>query len=200
MLPIILAITGASALQLGECALKLLLKNKKCVYLILSKGAYEVAYSEQGVKIPIDPLDQQTFWRKRFNIESGELKCHKWNDLSASIASGSFKTKAMVIVPCTMGTLGRIASGTSLNLIERCADVHLKEGRDLLIVPRESPLNKIHLNNMLTLANAGAKIIPPIPSWYSKPKSIEDIVTFMTVRLFDSIGESLDDINRWKTK
>ena len=103
----------------------------------------------------------------------------------------------MVIVPCSMGTLGRIASGFSLDLIERCADVHLKENRPLIISPRESPFNLIHLENLNILARAGATIVPPIPAWYTNPKTIEDIIDFIVVRLFDSLGEDLENINRW---
>ena len=103
----------------------------------------------------------------------------------------------MVIVPCSMGTLGRIASGFSLDLIERCADVHLKENRPLIIAPRESPLNLIHIENIKRLATAGALIVPPIPAWYTNPKTIEDIIDFIVVRLFDSLGENLNYIKRW---
>ncbi len=200
MHPIILSITGASALQLGERALQLLLLNNFEVYLILSKGAYEVSLSERGIKIPVDSERQEEFWRQRLNTNKGKLKCHKWNEHSSAIASGSFKTTAMVIIPCTMGTLGRIASGYSLDLIERCADVHLKEGRKLLIVPRESPLSLIHLRNMLTLREAGAFIIPPIPAWYSNPKTIEDLIDFIVVRVFDILDINLAPIPRWKGK
>ncbi len=198
MQPIVLALTGASALQLGEKAIELLLNSNYNVYLILSKGAYEVFKSERGINIPIDPIKQERYWRDRFNISTGYLKCHKWNDHSSSIASGSFITKAMVIVPCTMGTIGRISSGYSLDLIERCADVHLKENRPLLLVPRESPLSIIHLRNLISLAEAGAKIIPPIPSWYSKPNDLDEMINFIVVRMFDSLGINLGTINRWK--
>ena len=104
----------------------------------------------------------------------------------------------MVIAPCSMGTLGRIANGYSLDLIERCADVHLKEGRKLAIAPRESPFNLIHMKNMTLLCESGASIVPPIPSWYSNPNSLEEMIDFIVVRLFDSIGEELSPINRWK--
>ena len=99
-----------------------------------------------------------------------------------------------------MGSLGRIASGYSLDLVERCADVHLKEGRNLIISPRESPLSLIHLKNMISLMEAGAKIVPPIPAWYSNPKTLDEMVDFITVRLFDVIDEDLSSINRWKDK
>ena len=195
---IVLAITGASAVQLGERSIQLLLANNLKVDLILSKGAYEVAKSERNLNIPIEPNTQSLFWRERLNINSGQLNCYRWNDHSASIASGSHKTKGMVIVPCSMGTLGRIASGFSVNLIERCADVHLKEKRPLIISPRESPFNLIHIENIKRLALAGALIVPPIPAWYTNPKTIDEMIDYIVVRLFDSLGENLGEINRWE--
>ena len=197
MKSIVIAITGASAMQLGERSIQLLLENNKKIDLILSKGAYEVAKSERNINIPIEPKNQSYFWREKLNVQSGELTCYRWNDHSASIASGSHKTKGMVIVPCTMGTLGRIASGFSLGLIARCADVHLKENRPLIISPRESPFNLIHIENINRLAKAGALIVPPIPAWYTNPQTIEDIIDFIVVRLFDSLGEDLGKIKRW---
>ena len=197
MKSIVIAITGASAMQLGERSIQLLLENHKNVDLILSKGAYEVAKSERNMNIPVEPNSQINFWRNKLSVESGKLNCYRWNDHSASIASGSHKTKGMVIVPCSMGTLGRIASGFSLDLIERCADVHLKENRPLIISPRESPLNLIHIENLKKLSIAGAKIVPPIPAWYTNPRTVEDIIDFIVVRLFDSLGEDLDNIKRW---
>ncbi len=197
MTSIVIAITGASAMQIGERSIQLLLENDRSVDLILSKGAYAVAKSERNINIPIEPNAQTDFWINKLQVTSGKLKCYRWNDHSASIASGSHKTKGMVIVPCSMGTLGRIASGFSLDLIERCADVHLKENRPLIISPRESPLNLIHIENIKRLASAGALIVPPIPAWYTNPQSIEDIIDFIVVRLFDSLGEDLNHIKRW---
>ena len=197
MKSIVIAITGASAIQLGERSIQLLLENHKKVDLILSKGAYEVAKSERNINIPVEPNSQTDFWRDKLEVNSGKLTCYRWNDHSASIASGSHKTKGMVVVPCSMGTLGRIASGFSLGLIERCADVHLKEKRPLIIAPRESPFNLIHIENIKRLMEAGAIIVPPIPAWYTNPKTIEDIIDFIVVRLFDSLGEDLDNIKRW---
>tara|TARA_Y100001968_G_scaffold331338_1_gene385716 strand:- start:2058 stop:2666 length:609 start_codon:yes stop_codon:yes gene_type:complete len=197
MSSIVIAITGASAMQIGERSIELLLKNNRSVDLILSKGAYEVAKSERRINIPVEPKAQIAFWRNKLEVSSGKLTCYRWNDHSASIASGSHKTKGMVIVPCSMGTLGRIASGFSSDLIERCADVHLKENRKLIISPRESPLNLIHIENIKRLATAGALIVPPIPAWYTNPKTIEDIIDFIVVRLFDSLGEDLDYNSRW---
>ena len=195
---IVLAITGASAIQLGERSLQLLLQNDRKVDLIISKGAYAVSKSERNINIPVESNAQSDFWREKLDVKSGDLTCYRWNDIAAPIASGSHKTKGMVIVPCSMGTLGRIASGLSVDLIERCADVHLKENRPLLISPRESPLNLIHIENIKRLAAAGALIVPPIPAWYTNPKTIEDIIDFIVVRLFDAIGEEFEIINRWE--
>ncbi len=194
---IVLAITGASAMQIGERSIQVLLQNNQSVDLILSKGAYEVAKSERCINVPVEPYAQSVFWRNKLKVKTGKLTCFRWNDHSASIASGSHKTKGMVIVPCSMGTLGRIASGFSLDLIERCADVHLKENRPLIISPRESPLNLIHIENIKRLATAGALIVPPIPAWYTNPQTIEDIIDFIVVRLFDSLGENFNYIKRW---
>ena len=184
-------------MQLGERSVQILLKNNKTIDLILSKGAYQVAKSERNINIPTEPNSQAEFWRNKLNVNSGKLTCYRWNDHSASIASGSHKTKGMVIVPCSMGTLGRIASGFSLDLIERCADVHLKENRPLIISPRESPFNLIHIENLSRLAKAGALIVPPIPAWYTDPKTIDDLIDFIVVRIFDSLGEDLNNIKRW---
>ena len=193
-----IAVTGASAQPLAERSIELLLKYEKQVNLILSKGAYKVWQSEVGIKVPLDPKLQEKFWRNRFNEYGGKLTCHRWNDLSATIASGSYLTKGMIIIPCTMGTIGRIASGSSQGLIERCADVHLKECRPLVIAPRESPFNLIHINNIKTLAECGAKIVPPIPAWYSKPRNLDEMIDFLVVRLFDSLGEEVGEISRWQ--
>jgi len=198
MNPIIIAVTGASAQILAERSIDLLLRNGENVQLILSKGALEVWKSELGINIPVDSVKQEEFWRNRLDNNSGVLTCYKWNQHSAPIASGSVITKGMVIIPCSMGTLGRIASGISVNLIERCADVHLKESRPLIISPRESPFNLIHINNMKALSEAGAKIAPCIPAWYTQPSSLDEMVDFMIVRLFDQLNLNLKEIQRWQ--
>ena len=197
MHPYVLAVTGASAQPLAERSLQLLLANDRKVHFVLSRGAHEVFRAEQGLSIPVDPEQQIPFWRERLKVESGELICHRWNDQSSSIASGSYRTKAMVIVPCSMGTVGRINSGIATDLIERCADVHLKERRPLLIAPRETPRNLIHLRNLTALAEAGATIAPPTPAWYTQPKSLSDMVDFLVVRLFDGLDEDLAPLQRW---
>ena len=197
MLPYVLAVTGASAQPLAERALLRLLQQERAVHLVLSRGAHEVFRAEQGLSIPVEPEQQERFWRERLQVNSGSLQCHRWNDQAASIASGSYRTKAMVIVPCSMGTVGRINAGVAMDLIERCADVHLKERRPLVIAPREMPFNLIHLRNLTGLAEAGATIAAPIPAWYTRPDSLQEMVDFLVVRLFDGLEDDLAPLNRW---
>ena len=198
MLPYVLGVTGASAQPLAERALQLLLQRGRSIHLVLSRGAHDVFRAEQGLSIPVDPEKQQVFWRDHLEVSTGELICHRWNDQSAAIASGSFRSKAMVILPCSMGTVGRISAGVASDLIERCADVHLKESRPLLIVPREMPFNLIHLRNLTALAEAGARIAAPIPAWYTRPTTLAEMVDFLVIRLFDGIDEDLAPLDRWK--
>ena len=196
--PYVLGVSGASAQPLAERALQLLLQQERSVHLIMSRGAHEVWLAEQSIQVPVDPELQERFWRSRLNVETGSLICHRWGDQAATIASGSVATRGMVIVPCSMGTVGRIAAGVASDLLERCADVHLKEGRPLVLAPREMPWSLIHLRNLTTLAEAGARIAPPIPAWYSQPKNLSEMVDFLVVRLFDSLGEDLSPLNRWQ--
>ena len=196
--PIVLAISGASAQPLAERALQLLLEAGETVEVVTSKGAIGVWQAELGIRVPLEPRAQEAFWRERTGMAGGQLRCHRWNDQSVGIASGSFRTKGMVILPASMGTVGRIASGVALDLVERAADVHLKEGRPLVICPRETPWNLIHLRNLTTLAEAGARIAPPVPAWYHQPQSIEDMVDFLVIRVFDVLGYDLGNLNRWQ--
>ena len=198
MHPYVLAVTGASAQPLAERALQLLLRRGRDVHLVLSRGAHEVFRAEQGLRIPVAPDEQERFWRQHLNESAGRLVCHRWNDQSASIASGSFRTRAMLILPCSMGTVGRICAGVAMDLIERCADVHLKEGRPLVIAPREMPFNLIHLRNLTALAEAGARIAAPIPAWYTRPESLDDMVDFLVIRLLDGLEEDLGPLDRWQ--
>ena len=196
--PIVLAISGASAQPLAQRALQLLLEAGETVEVVTSKGAIGVWQAELGIRVPLEPRAQEAFWRDRTGMASGHLRCHRWNDQSVGIASGSFRTKGMVILPASMGTVGRIASGVALDLVERAADVHLKECRPLVICPRETPWNLIHLRNFTTLAEAGARIAPPVPAWYHQPQSIEDMVDFLVIRVFDVLGYDLGNLNRWQ--
>lgn len=196
--PVVLAVTGASAMPLAERGLQLLLEAGETVELVASRGALGVWLAEQGVRIPAEPDLQTRFWRERTGVTTGQLRCHRWNDQAAAIASGSFRTRGMVILPASMGTVGRIASGVALDLVERVADVHLKEGRPLVIAPREMPWSLVHLRNLTTLAEAGARIAPPIPAWYHHPTSLEEMVDFLVIRVFDGLGYDLGSLRRWE--
>ena len=196
--PVVLAVSGASAQPLAQRALQLLLEADHRVEMVTSRGAIGVWQAELGLRVPSEPDAQEQFWRQRCGSDSGELRCHRWNDQAAAIASGSYQTRGMVILPASMGTVGRIASGVALDLIERAADVHLKEGRPLVIAPRELPWNLVHLRNLTTLAEAGARIAPPVPAWYHQPRTIDDMVDFLVIRVFDSLGLDLGQLNRWQ--
>ncbi|MCP9848684.1 flavin prenyltransferase UbiX [Cyanobium sp. Morenito 9A2] len=198
MEPVVLAVSGASAQPLAQRALQLLLEAGETVELVTSRGAIGVWQAEQGLRVPSEPEAQELFWRRRTGTSSGTLHCHRWNDQAAAIASGSFRTRGMVILPASMGTVGRIASGVALDLIERAADVHLKEGRPLVIAPRELPWNLVHLRNLTTLAEAGARIAPPVPAWYHRPTSLEEMVDFLVIRVFDCLGYDLGSLRRWQ--
>ncbi len=192
-----LGITGASAQQLALRALQLLLHGGEQVELVASRGCAKVWQDEQGITMPSHPSAQEVFWRQQCGCQGGELRCHPWNALGATIASGSYPVRGMLILPCTMGTVGRLAAGVSLELLERAADVQLKERRPLIIAPREMPWTLIHLRNLTRLAEAGAHIAPPIPAWYQNPKSLEDMVDFLVIRILDSLGYELGQLERW---
>jgi 4-hydroxy-3-polyprenylbenzoate decarboxylase len=195
--PIVLAVSGASAQPLAERALQLLLQAGETVELVVSRGAIGVWQAELGIRVPSEPESQALFWRQRTDCEAGTLHCHRWNDQAAAIASGSHRTRGMVILPCSMGAVGRIAAGVATDLLERAADVHLKESRPLVICPRETPWNLVHLRNLTTLAEAGARIAPPVPAWYHRPTTIEDMVDFLVIRVFDGLGYELGPLHRW---
>jgi 4-hydroxy-3-polyprenylbenzoate decarboxylase len=197
-LPVVLAVSGASAQPLAERALQLLLEADLPVEMVTSRGAIGVWQAEMGLRVPSEPDLQASFWRERTGTDRGRLRCHRWNDQAAAIASGSHLTRGMVILPASMGTVGRIAAGVALDLIERAADVHLKEGRPLVIAPRELPWNLIHLRNLTRLAEAGARIAPPVPAWYHQPRTIEEMVDFLVIRVFDALGLELGTLRRWQ--
>ncbi len=198
MLPVVLAISGASAQPLAQRALQLLLQAGETVELVVSRGAIAVWQAELGLQVPADPSAQERFWRERTGSGTGRLLCRRWNDQAAAIASGSYRTRGMVILPASMGTVGRIANGVALDLVERAADVHLKEARPLVICPRETPWSLVHLRNLTALAEAGARIAPPVPAWYHQPVTLDDMVDFLVIRVFDLLGYDLAPLRRWQ--
>ncbi|HBB32611.1 MAG TPA: aromatic acid decarboxylase [Cyanobacteria bacterium UBA8803] len=198
-LPLILGITGASGLIYAVRALKFLLEANYTVDVVASKSTYMVWQAEQEIRMPTEPDQQEQFWRQQAGVlTGGKLTCHRWGDIGATIASGSFRTLGMVIIPCSMSTVAKIATGLSSDLLERAADVQLKEGRQLVIVPRETPLSLIHLRNLTTLAEAGARIVPAIPAWYHNPQTIEDLVDFVVARALDQLNIDCIPLNRWQ--
>lgn len=196
--PLILGITGASGLIYAVRALKFLLEADYSIELVASKSTYTVWQAEQNIRLPPEPDQQEHFWRQQAGVsQGGRLVCHRWGDVGAAIASGSFRTLGMVIIPCSMSTVAKLAAGLSSDLLERAADVQLKEGRQLVLVPRETPFSLIHLRNLTTLAEAGARIVPAIPAWYHQPQTIEDLVDFVIARVFDQLDIDCIPIHRW---
>lgn len=176
----IVGITGASGSIYGIRLIEELLKRNNEVHLVTTEnGKKVVSYElEKSFNEIVD----------RFNIYNGNLHIHDDQDLFAPIASGSFKTDGMIILPCSMSTLGEISHGVSKNLLGRAADVCLKEKRRLIIVPREAPLSPIHLKNMLSLSELGVSIIPAMPGFYHRPKTIDDLVNSIIGRIMDGLG------------
>lgn len=198
-LPLILGVTGASGLIYAVRALKYLLEADYCIELVASKSTYMVWQAEEKIRMPPEPVQQEQFWRQQAGVSgAGKLRCHPWGDVGANIASGSFRTSGMVVMPCSMSTVGKLAAGLSSDLLERAADVQLKEGRKLVIVPRETPFSLIHLRNLTTLAEAGARIVPAIPAWYHKPQTIEDLVDFVVARALDQVDITCVPLTRWE--
>jgi len=148
--------------------------------------------------MPTDMKKQATFWRSQATVpDGGTLRCHPWGDVGATIASGSYRTAGMIVMPCSMSTVGKLASGLSADLLERAADVQIKEGRSLVVVPRETPFSLIHLRNLTTLAEAGVRIVPAIPAWYHHPQTIEDLVDFVVARALDQLDIDCVPLKRW---
>ena len=197
--PLILGVTGASGLIYAVRALKFLLAAEYQIELVASKSTYIVWQAEQEIRMPAEPDKQEQFWREQAGVPTqGKLRCHPWSDVGAGIASGSFRTLGMIIMPCSMSTVAKLAGGLSSDLLERAADVQIKEGRKLVIVPRETPFSLIHLRNLTTLAETGVRIVPAIPAWYHNPQTIEDLVDFVVARALDQLDIDCIPIQRWQ--
>lgn len=194
---ITLAYTGASGLPFGLRLLDCLLATGAKVDLVYSAAAQMVAKQECDLTLPSQPREATRLLGARYRAADGQLTVHARDDWLAPMASGSNPGDAMAICPCTMGTLGAIASGIADNLIERAADVMLKERRPLVLVPRETPLSVIHLENMLKVARAGAVVLPPAPGFYAHPRSVADLVDFIVARILDHLGVPNTLVPRW---
>lgn len=193
-LPIAMAISGASGSRYAVRLLEVLLEAGREVHLTISPAAEQVFKAEVGMAVAI----------KNFRLDSllphvDDARLHYWHhrDFGAGIASGSFRTGGMVVCPCSMGTLAAIAQGLSQNLLHRAADVHLKERRPLVLVPRETPLGVVQLRNMTTAAEAGAIVLPAMPGFYHDPHTIDDLVDFIVQRICDQLGVDVTLTQRW---
>lgn len=194
-LPIAVAITGASGSAYGVRLLDVLLSAGRDVHLTLSPAAVQVFEAELGAKVSLDDFRAESVLPAA--DRPGRLHVWHFRDFSAGIASGSFRTAGMAVCPCSMGTLAAIAHGMSQNLIHRAADVHLKERRTLVLVPRETPLGVVQLQNMAAVAAAGAVVLPAMPGFYHRPQTIEDLVDFVVQRVCDQLGVDVRLSGRW---
>lgn len=194
---IVLAYTGASGIVYGLRLLECLLESGRSVYLLISQAARVVLATETTFDIPENNAEFQKFLTKYYRAAPEQLRIFDNYEWHAPLASGSNPPNAMVICPCTMGTLAAIAAGNSDNLIERAADVCIKEGRQLILVPRETPFSVIHLENMLRLARLGVVILPPNPGFYHNPNSVSELVDFITARILDRLGIEHQLLTRW---
>ena len=195
---LVLAMTGASGSAYGVRLLEVLLRSGRTVHLTISPAAVQVMERELDRAPHLDAFEPAMLLGPvAERLDCSRLHYHRFNDFSAGIASGSFLTAGMVVCPCSMGTVAAIACGTSGNLIQRAADVHLKERRKLIVVPRETPLGLIQLRNLTTLAEAGAIVLPAMPAYYTKPKSVQDMVDFVVGRICDQLGVEHRLLERW---
>jgi 4-hydroxy-3-polyprenylbenzoate decarboxylase len=192
----IVGISGASGATYGLRLVEELIKAGGDIYLCVSTQAFSIIKTETGVDW-YAKTNSQTEKKIQKYYSSKKIRYFNNNDLAAPISSGSFLTDGMFVVPCSMKTLSGIANGYACSLIERAADVVLKEGRTLVVSPREMPFSAIHLENMLKLARMGARIVPPIPAFYYKPKDINDIINFVVGKILDSVGIKHHLFERW---
>lgn len=189
--PLILAITGASGAPYAVRLLEVLARNKVPTWLLISKHGWRLLETESGIA-----SDKEL--KARTGGDWSSVTVFDDGDRGAKPASGSVKSLGMVICPCSMGTVSAIAQGSSRSLIERAADVVLKERRKLIIVPRETPLSLIHLRNLTTITEAGGVIIPAAPGFYHKPTKIEELVDFIVQRVVDQVGLDISVAKRWE--
>jgi len=194
---IALAWTGASGMAYGLRLLECLLQAGCRVELLVSSAARIVAKQELDLVLPSDTTGLAAQLSARFAGHGGELVAYGKEEWFAPVASGSNPAEAMIVCPCTMGSLAAIAQGLADSLIERAADVMLKEKRPLILVPRETPFSLIHLRNMTQLAEAGATILPANPGFYHRPQSVEAVVDFIVARVLDQIGVPHRLMQRW---
>jgi 4-hydroxy-3-polyprenylbenzoate decarboxylase len=189
----VVGITGASGAIYGVRLCEVLLSEGYQVHLLVTDAGWRVLHEELGW----NAARRKETIEQKFSPYSDLVRYYPIADIGAAVASGSFRTKGMVIVPCSMGTLSAVAHGQSNNLLQRAADVTMKEGRPLIIVPRETPLHAIHLENMLTLSKLGVSIIPAMPAFYHKPAKMDDLISFVVGKVLDRMNVEHELFTRW---
>jgi 4-hydroxy-3-polyprenylbenzoate decarboxylase len=195
---LVLAFTGASGAPYGVRLLEVLLRAGRTVHVSISPAATEVIESELSRVVRLDRFDPADLLGEvAGGVDTARLRYHHYRDFRAGIASGSFPTAAMAICPCSMGTVAAVAHGLSQNLIHRAADVHLKERRPLVLVPRETPLHLVALRNLALCAEAGAVVLPAMPAFYTRPRTLQDAIDFVVGRVCDQIGVAHHLFPRW---
>lgn len=194
---ITLAITGASGAPYALGLLQALVKANVQVFLLVSSAARVVLATESQLKVPASPEQASAFFSNYCQAKAGQIRVCGKEEWFSPVASGSAAPKQMVVCPCSTGTLSAIAHGASDNLIERAADVVIKEKGQLILVPREMPLSSIHLENMLKLSQLGATLMPAAPGFYHQPESIKDLVNFVVARILDHLGQPQSLVNKW---
>ncbi|RLB69582.1 MAG: aromatic acid decarboxylase [Deltaproteobacteria bacterium] len=196
---IVVGITGASGSIYGLRLIEELLRAEMQVTVLLTNAGRQVLAFETGLEVSESSQECLQQLKDHFNA-ADNLSHYGLNDFFAPVASGSSAPDAVVICPCSMGTLGRIAAGLSDNLLERVADVALKEQKKLLLVPRETPFNQIHLENLLRLSKAGVQILPAMPGFYQQPETVADLVDFVVGKILDNLGVEHQLFKRWGTE
>jgi len=196
----VVAMTGASGAVYGVSVCRELLRAGFRISLLITAAGEQVLAEECGLDWQGGEAVVARKVREYFEVEEPFLSYYAADNLKAPVASGSSAADAMIVCPCSMGSLSRVASGNSGNLIERCADVALKEGRTLVMVPRETPLNEIHLENLLKLARMGVRIVPAMPAFYHHPQSIDELVVFVVGKVLDTLGIEHALFRRWRSE
>ncbi len=194
---IVVGITGASGSIYGLKLVETLLSRSFEVHLIITESGELVISEETGLDIKDKSLAERKKELEKYFSDSNNLEYYSNEEIDSALASGSYSVEGMIVLPCTMGTLSGISTGRSQNLLERAADVTIKEERNLIICPREMPFNSIHLENMLKLSRLGVTIAPPIPGFYIEPESMEDLIYHVVGKLLDIMGIENDVYNRW---
>jgi len=194
----ILGISGGSGALYSLAVLKGICDSGNICYLTTSEPGRRVLSLEASLNLTGNPDSDKKILKDNLSIDDEKLEVVDENDVGANIASGSFRTKGMAIVPCSTGTLGSIANGISRGLIERAADVCLKERRALIVVPRETPYSLIHLENMTKLTKAGAIVLPASPGFYNLPKNIDELVNMVSSRVLEKLGIVSSNLKEWK--